>query len=39
MNQLSYKVNSSKIRKHGLALNSKISEDIADTFRLLNKRI
>ena len=39
MNQLSYKVNSSKIRKHGLVLNSKISKDIADTFKLLNKRI
>ena len=39
MNQLSYKVNSSKIRKQGLSLNSKIGKDIADTFKLLNKRI
>ena len=37
MNQLSYKVNSSKIKRHGLILNSKISKDIFDTFKLLNK--
>ena len=37
MNQLSYKVNSSKIKKHGLVLNSNISKDISDTFKLLNK--
>jgi len=34
---LSYKVNSSKIKKHGLVLNSNISKDISDTFKLLNK--
>ena len=38
MNQLSYKVNSAKIKKHGLKLNSKIYDDITETFKLLNKR-
>ena len=39
MNQLSYKVNTSKIKRHGLVLNSKISKDINETFKLLNKEI
>ena len=38
MNQLSYKVNSSKIKKKGLILNSKIKKDIEKTFRLLDKK-
>ena len=38
MNQLSYKVNSSKIKKRGLALNSKIKKDIEKTFKLLDKK-
>ena len=38
MNQLSYKVNSSKIKKKGLILNSKIKKDIEKTFKLLDKK-
>ena len=38
MNQLSYKVNSSKIKKRGLALNFKIKKDIEKTFKLLDKK-
>ena len=38
MNQLSYKVDSSKIKKRGLVLNSKIKKDIEKTFKLLDKK-
>ena len=38
MNQLSYKVDSSKIKKKGLVLNSKIKKDIEKTFKLLDKK-
>ena len=36
MNQLSYHVDDSKIRKEGLKLNSKIEDDIKDTLKLFN---
>ena len=35
MNQLSYHVDDSKIKKHGLKLKSKIDTDIKDTLTLL----
>ena len=38
MNQLSYKVDSSKIKKIGLYLNSDLKIDIKDTFELLEKK-
>ena len=38
MNQLSYKVDSTKIRKIGLSLNNKISDDINNTFKFLKKQ-
>jgi len=38
MNQLSYKVDSSKIKRKGLILNSKIEKDIEETFKLLDKK-
>ena len=39
MNQLSYKISSEKVKKIGLNLNSKIQEDITNTFRVLKKNI
>ena len=38
MNQLSYKVDSTKIRKIGLSLNNKISDDINNTFKFLKNK-
>ncbi len=38
MNQLSYKVDSSKVRKLGLHLNSKLEKNIKQTFKLLEKK-
>ena len=39
MNQLSYKVDSTKIRKIGLSLNNKISDDINNNFKFLKQTI
>jgi len=39
MNQLSYKISSEKVKKIGLNLNSKIQEDVTNTFRILKKNI
>ena len=36
MNQLSYHVDDSKIRKHGLKLNSDLQKDVDDTLKLFN---
>jgi len=36
MNQLSYHVDDTKIRKEGLKLNAKIDDDIKNTLRLFN---
>ena len=36
MNQLSYHVDDTKVRKEGLRLNSKIDDDIKDTLKLFN---
>ena len=38
MNQLSYKVDSSKVKKLGLHLNSKLDKNIKQTLKLLKKR-
>ena len=38
MNQLSYKVKSSKVRSIKLALDSKIQKDITKTFELLKMK-
>ena len=38
MNQLSYKVDNSKIKRIGLNLNSKIGDDINDTFKFLKNK-
>ena len=38
MNQLSYKVDKSKIKKIGLSLNNKISDDINNTFKFLKNK-
>ncbi len=35
MNQLSYKIDNSKIKKTGLKLNNKIKDDIKNTFKIL----
>ncbi len=39
MNQLSYKVDSSKVKKIGLYLNSNLKKDIKNTFKLLENKI
>jgi hypothetical protein len=36
MNQLSYHVDDSKVRKEGLNLNGKIDDDIKNTLKLFN---
>ena len=36
MNQLSYHVDDSKIRKYGLKLNSDLQKDVDDTLKLFN---
>ena len=36
MNQLSYKVNKTKIEKLGIKLNNNIQDDIKQTFKILN---
>ena len=38
MNQLSYKIDNSKIKKTGLKLNNKIKDDIKNTFKILKSK-
>ena len=39
MNQLSYKVNNVKVNKIGLKIKSNLTDDINNTFKLLNKKL